>query len=48
MAAAAHALDCGLHGGMADAILARFASVAERRIRAVPSGTSTPLPLLDF
>lgn len=48
MAAAAHALDCGPHGGMADAILARFASVAERRIRAVPSGTSTPLPLLDF
>ena len=48
MAAAAHALDCGPNGGMADAILVRFASVAERRIRAVPSGTSTPLPLLDF
>ena len=48
MAAAAHLLDCGPNGGMAGAILERFASVAERRIHAVPSTTQTPLSVLDF
>ena len=48
MAAAAHALDCGPHGGMADAVLERFVRVADGTVRAVPSTTSTPLHLLDL
>ena len=48
MARAAHLLDCGPHGGMADAVLARFVKVAEREVNAVPAVTDTPLPFLKL
>ena len=48
MAAAARLLDAGPHGAMAEAVLARFVNVAERRVSAVPASTRTPLPLLAY
>lgn len=48
MAAAAHLLDCGPNGGMAEAVLERFVKVADQKVNAVPSVTNTPLPLFEY
>lgn len=48
MAHAAHLLDCGPNGGMAEAVLARFVKVAEQQVTAVPAVTNTPLPLFEY
>jgi hypothetical protein len=48
MSEAAHLLDCGPNGGMAAAVLARFVTVADRVVNAVPAVTNTPLPLLKY
>ena len=48
MARAAHTLDCGPQGGMADAVMARFVKVADRLVSSVPATTVTPAPLLPY
>ena len=48
MLRAAHLLDCGPNGGMAAAVLHRFVRVADGDVKAVPSITNTPLPLLVY
>ena len=48
MAIAAHLLDCGPKGGMAEYILTRFAEVASGRTKAIPASTITPMPLLQY
>lgn len=46
MAKAAHVLDAGPHGGLAQAVLARFVRVADRHVVAVPDSTRTPIKKL--
>ena len=48
MARAAALLDYGPHGQLADAVLARFASVASGATPSVPASTRTPLPPTDL
>ena len=48
MARAAHLLDCGPRGGMAEAVLRRFVRVADRAVESVPLATATPLPMLQY
>ena len=48
MARAAHVLDCGPGGGMAEAVMARFVKVADRVVSSIPAKTNTPAPLLVY